>query len=338
MDTPPRGIDRPGLRESREAREIFNLQVFAESEKGDKKEKNEDAFVVGDKYASVFDGMGGPYGGDIASNLAKDSFRALMETLDPPETVEAAKGQVESVVRQIQDRIVEKKDDFFQSAFQEYKDGGGRNLFFQFLTNLRNKERNILSMGTTGVVTRFIKAGDTLHAIVGSVGDSRGYIVRKDFNNILEGVTLDHSDMGRKRSKERAWKLQNAFDDVNRITDLPEPMRHIFNRRHILSRSFGSFSIMGRALKTNHEKFNPRIYDVEMVEGDALVLTSDGIHDNLTRTEMERTINDAREQGVDPAKALIRNAKSRSRDFQHDRAKDDDMTAVVVTQEGKDTD
>lgn len=338
MDTPPRGIDRPDLRESREVREVLNLHVFGESEKGDKKEKNEDAFVVGDEYAAVFDGMGGPYGGDIASDLAKDSFRALMETLDQPETVEEAEEQVERVVRQIQDRIVEKKDDFFQSAFQEYKDGGGKSSFFQFLTNLRNEGGNILNMGTTGVVTRFVKEEDTLHAIVGSVGDSRGYVVRKNFNNKLEGVTLDHSDMGRKRSEERAWKLQNTFDDINRIADLPEQMQHIFNRRHILSQSFGSFSIMGRALKTNHEKFNPRIYDVEMDEADALVFTSDGIHDNLTRTEMERTIKDALEQGADPAEALIKNAKSRSRESQHDRAKDDDMTAVVVTQEGKDTD
>jgi serine/threonine protein phosphatase PrpC len=334
MDTPPRGIERPDLREPLESRERLNLRTYAESEKGDEKDKNEDAFVVGNDYAAVFDGMGGPYGGDIASGLARDTLKVLMETLDPPETVEGAKEQVEKVIRQIQDRIVEKKNDFFQDTFAAYKEEGGENSFFQFLTNLRNEDDNILNMGTTGVVTRFVQDGDDLQAVVGSVGDSRGYVVRKDFNNRLESVTLDHSDMGRRRSKERARKLQDAFDDVKQISDLPEGMQSLFDRRHILSQSFGGFSIMNRELKTNHDQFNPRIYDVELGGADALVLTSDGIHDNLTRTEMEKTIEDALEQGANPAEALVRNAKSRSREYpEHDRAKDDDMTAVFVTSE-----
>jgi len=334
-DTPPHGIDRPDLREAREEREGLELQKYVASEKGDAKEKNEDAYVVGEDYAAVFDGMGGPYGGDIASSLARDSFRALMETLDPPESVEGAREQVENMVRQIQDRIVEKKNAFFRDEFEKYKDEGGELSSSQFLKSLIKEEGNILNMGTTGVVTRFLKDDDVLHAVVASVGDSRGYLAIKAYNNKLKSVTLDHSKMSLQRSDKDAWDLQKAFDRLQTKEQLPKSMKSLYYERNKLVESFGRCAPVGGELRINHETFNPRIYDIEIDNEDSLLLTTDGIHDNLTRAEMERTFDDALEQGLDPAEALVRNAKIRSRDDEDDfRAKDDDMTAVVITPEG----
>jgi serine/threonine protein phosphatase PrpC len=338
-NTPQRGIDRPDLRESREQREQLNLRTYDKSEKGDKKDKNEDAFVVGEDYAAVFDGLGGHYGGDIASGLAKDTVKVLMETLDRPESINEAKTQVLKILRQTQERIVEKKDEYFQVEFKKYKEQGGEKTFLQFLDQVFHEGGNILEMGTTGVVMRFLEENGELHAVVGSLGDARGYVFREAIEGEEDNffVTLDHSMLAKVKTNKTPQELQNAFDQIDGTSDIPPTAKNLldaYDKRHKVTAAFGDFMPDNRTLKTKTEKFTPRIYDVEVNDGDFILLTTDGIHDNLTRDEMRQTVTGALEQGVDPAEALVRNAKTRSREYpEHDRAKDDDMTAVLVTSE-----
>ena len=68
---------------------------------------------------------------------------------------------------------------------------------------------------------------------------------------------------------------------------------------------------------------------VDVRVGDKLIVTSDGIHDNLTDTEISKVLA----QSPDNQKAvenLTESARKRSRDTNHLRFKPDDMSAVIA--------
>jgi protein phosphatase len=72
----------------------------------------------------------------------------------------------------------------------------------------------------------------------------------------------------------------------------------------------------------------PRIYAIDIQKGDKLVLTSDGIHDNLRDDEIAEIV------GLSPdnktaVETLTRASLARSQE-EHPRAKADDMSAIVV--------
>lgn len=65
----------------------------------------------------------------------------------------------------------------------------------------------------------------------------------------------------------------------------------------------------------------------EVTPGDVLLLTSDGIHDNLTTAEIEAVLITSNPQYT--TASLANRAQMRTFD-KSARSKDDDMTAVVV--------
>jgi serine/threonine protein phosphatase PrpC len=67
----------------------------------------------------------------------------------------------------------------------------------------------------------------------------------------------------------------------------------------------------------------------QLPAGSRLVLTSDGIHDNLMDSEIGGLL--ARHLDVEEAaRALVTAARRRSEEMDHVRSKDDDLTALVV--------
>jgi len=90
--------------------------------------------------------------------------------------------------------------------------------------------------------------------------------------------------------------------------------------------------MMGQALgvhENNNKNLKPNITDVDIEEGDVLLLSSDGIHDNLTDAEIEKLLNSgSSEQKL--SKSIVENASNIAKDTNNPRAKEDDKTAIII--------
>ena len=178
------------------------------------------------------------------------------------------------------------------------------------------------SEGTTVVLAKLIKEGGRNFAVIVHVGDSRAYKYNPNKKRKLECLTLDDrirfsSEVGRKKIK----KVQDSEDNEPYISE---------------GNKTANLMLVNDFDKSTNEK-DISVSFVELEDGAELILTSDGINDNLTTKEMEEVLgcNDAE----DPAERLIRKAKVMSqyrlpyngkrRDFVA-RAKSDDMSVIVI--------
>lgn len=80
----------------------------------------------------------------------------------------------------------------------------------------------------------------------------------------------------------------------------------------------------------NRHPFAPQIVAVELELGDRIILSTDGVHDNLTDEQIKTTIVNAPSECA--ANKLASRAHETSREPRkiNARAKPDDITAVVV--------
>ena len=157
------------------------------------------------------------------------------------------------------------------------------------------------------------------YAVIASAGDSRAYLLR---NNSLQAVTLDESiTVASAGTPEEGRARQEKFANVADESDLSESELHAFRRQNMI---FG-------ALGGGQEKVDIQAHIVPLEKGDKILLTSDGIHDNLTSREIEAIL---RNSLVNSCNALVEAARERSRQ-KHIRAKPDDMTAATISYDGK---
>ncbi len=137
------------------------LDVWGQTDVGLKRDNNQDSILV-DKKLSLFivaDGMGGHRGGEVASAMAVETVRDVME-----EQIET--GQ----------KLVPR--DVLKMAYRE----ASRRIFHK-----SNHERTeLMGMGTTMVVAY----GYDGKMFVANVGDSRAYLYKE--NNLWQ-ITEDHS-------------------------------------------------------------------------------------------------------------------------------------------------
>ncbi len=150
------------------------------------------------------------------------------------------------------------------------------------------------------------------------VGDSRIYLLRKGAE--LQRLTVDDGYfswmMGKGEMNEQdAWRIEQAS-----VADqLSETDREHFEKRNKISQALGDESI------TVH------VGQLVLCPGDRILLCTDGIHDNLTDVEIEEVLRARPRTTV--AKALMQRAITCSQQDKavHIRAKQDDMSAIVVT-------
>lgn len=254
--------------------------------------RNEDAFLVmPDRgFFGVFDGMGGHRDADIASHIAAEEVQETLAPLAPDASDEA-----------VADTI---RDAFFSAdaairAEAQHRNGTG-------------------SMGTTALLSIVRPTGtDTWSTLVGWVGDSRACVLPAG-SRALHTLTLDDGVLRlRAFSAKQARKYQAALGMVTDSKHLSLRERDLFLERHVLTQAVGT------SLRHVHVAAHL------LSDGDLLVLTSDGVHDNLTNREMSAILRRARSIG-DASKQLVVAARMRSRDREHVRAKPDDMTAVIA--------
>jgi len=178
------------------------------------------------------------------------------------------------------------------------------------------KNPELCKMATTLAFLVFDVAEGKPIAFVGNVGDSRVYL--KKSSAPIQAVTLDHSnDWLFNRDTKKAWELQKKLSEVTKASQLRGDDRYSFEERNILGQ------VMGRSLK------EVSVYVIsDFSEGDTFVLSSDGIHDNLTDNELNNILsNDEQPQRLAELITEAATKKSKSRSI---RAKKDDMSVIVV--------
>lgn len=170
---------------------------------------------------------------------------------------------------------------------------------------------------TTATVAKFFRDDqDTAYAVIAYSGDSRAYMLRE---GKLESLTIDHAYMG-SESESRRKDLQDTLSDATSLQGLSLEEREAFRRRHVITSALG-------------QEGTPTISfaAVDLRQGDVLILTSDGVHDNLTSTEIQNVAASA--SFTELADDLVRAARMRSHE-NHFRSKLDDITAAAVVYNG----
>jgi protein phosphatase len=148
----------------------MRLEAYATTDAGPVRENNEDNFLVDEDsgFFIVADGMGGHAAGEIASKLAVDAIRELLQGgFDPDETQLA--------------RAVDNEDDLLRERL--------RYAMNQASARIRREaalQPAWEGMGTTVAV--LLVEGDQAH--VAHVGDSRIYLWR---DGVLSRLTRDHT-------------------------------------------------------------------------------------------------------------------------------------------------
>ena len=219
----------------------MKLEFAARTDVGLVRELNEDNYKLlkGTNLAVVCDGMGGHAAGEVASELAVETIAAAIESPDdfgpPPETLQLDEGFGE------EGRIL-------VHAIRL----ASRRIFNQAARN-----REMRGMGTTVVAAQITDE----HAIIGHVGDSRVYRLRK---GNLEQLTVDHS-----------WV--NELISSNQLTEEE-------------SENFVNKNVITRALGTR-ETVKVDIRKDRVADEDLYLLCSDGLSGFVSDSDILQTLS-----------------------------------------------
>jgi len=259
----------------------------------DHPDSNEDAVLIDTvlDLLAVFDGVGGYEGGEVASRVAAHAVLAVWRRQAPTAQDLPA---LQAVMREA-----------LLDADRQVR-----------ATVERQPE--LTGMATTAIVARIWETPDHRRLLIhGHVGDSRLYLLRA--RGSLERITVDdgilstHVALGL-IAQEEALKI----DQAQNWNDLDDRQKRYFYQRGLITQAIG-----GRGEPDVH------VGDVELRPGDRVLVCSDGIHDNLTETEIMQLL---RKSGRNGGETLVREARKRSqRGLEATmRSKPDDMSAVVV--------
>jgi PPM family protein phosphatase len=170
-------------------------------------------------------------------------------------------------------------------------------------------------VATTASVMKIFQVSEgKSYGVIGNIGDSRIYhmgagagLKRLTIDDITVTIVVDQKE-----------ELLDHFDDAVAEGSLSDREEELRKNRHTLYQSLGMSDF----------KPSARVFCVPFMPGDQVLIATDGVHDNLTRAEIETVLQGA---GTAETKAaeLVRQAKERSR-TDHFRAKDDDISAVVI--------
>jgi PPM family protein phosphatase len=268
------------------------IQIYGESRASEKHpERNEDAMFISEDYRAF--GIFDGMGGEAGGQVASN----------------LAKEYISNALNTFPDGL---------SLKQEEK------LMHDILLDankrmLQEKRGRSEGMNTTASVVRIWQGpGSERKAIVGNVGDSRVYIFR---NGTLKQITLDDNLLradypNEKKARAVQEKMNNTVDPVK---GLNAEEQDLWKKRNVIAQYLGK------------ENISPRINVVDLLPGDQILVCSDGISDNLTDTEIAVILDQS--HGLRGAtERLINYSLARSRESKqiNPRAKQDDMTAIVV--------
>ena len=248
------------------------------SDVGRKRKSNEDSYAISEEHNLfiVADGMGGHAAGEVASRLAVESIERHISGSDPRKepTVPASfrsSGKAEAAMAVPARRVL----NAIRLANQE-------------IVRSVRKDVSMRGMGTT-VVIAYIHG---TRAFIGSVGDSRAYLVR---SGAIRQLTFDHTFVN---EQVRAGALSSS-----------EARQH--PARNILTRAVGS-----------QEDVEPDLVEQELRSGDWLLLCSDGLTTMVDDGDILKTILTHHDDPQAGCRALI--------DLANERGGDDNVTVVLA--------
>jgi PPM family protein phosphatase len=217
-------------------------QVASVTDTGRKRRHNEDAFVSDPPLFAIADGMGGAQAGEVASRLAASALR---------ESGHEGSGE---------DRVAQLIQDANRLVYQR-----------------SGEDSSLWGMGTT-MTLALVEDG---RVVIGHVGDSRAYLIRK---GMLDQLTEDHSLVA---ELTRAGKLSEEEAEIH-------PQR----------------SVITRVLGTDPE-VDVDTLSVDARTGDIFLLCSDGLTSMVDDEDILRIVNDKRDDLAAAAKALVKAANRR---------------------------
>lgn len=201
-----------------------------------------------------------------------------------------------------------------------------KEIMFQSLKDLNayaQTEHNGKSMQTT-VCALMVKNG---YAIISNIGDSRVYRQAQESKSLVQ-LTDDRFTL---KMEEQPWIYQKVIAYLPSFENLSGNLSNIALNRGRINMFIGTYDSI-----ENEEYIRENLTSVyvhKCMDGDKFILTSDGIHDNLTDDQIGHIVSTSSK----PAKDLVNLAKQVSGQQDKDRAinkyrrpKPDDMTAIVM--------
>ncbi len=252
---------------------------------------NEDAMFTGSDGRSfgVLDGVGGQVSGGVASATASKYLKENLQKIREGLSIQDMERQLAEILT------------------------GANNEILQEVV----KNPKLKGMMTTATIVKIWEGPNgERKAVVGNVGDSRVYIRRA--NGVLEQVTIDDNLVSQNSKNDKEARAKQAM--LNNVVDpltLNADDMSAFYGRNTITQALGS------------SRMKSRIEIVDIRVGDRIIVTSDGIHDNLTDVEIGQILS-ASNNNNDAVEKLIKASLDRSKDVDHPRSKPDDMTVMVV--------
>jgi PPM family protein phosphatase len=228
-------------------------------------------FTLGPKglVLVVSDGMGGALAGDVASRMAVDSVREMLLGTEGEEACDPELDLVECLKN--------------------------ATIYANLAIHLKSQEDSrCAGMGATftGAAIR----GDNLDLV--QVGDSRGYVIRKDHIRL---ATKDQS-------------LVQQLVDVGQISE-SEAETHMF--RNVILQALGAQS-----------DITPATGRIHLRQGDVLLLCSDGLSGKLRADDIQQIVVNSQDNLAKACDALIEEANN--------RGGEDNITVVLARFSGDD--
>lgn len=168
-------------------------------------------------------------------------------------------------------------------------------------------------MGTTATILKITAS----KGCIAHVGDCRLYhFTKKELRQITQDDDLISLAQRRGQlTQKESNGLREELSNACKKQELSPQALSFFTRRNIIAQALG----VG--------KIEPHLYTINLVPPGKIILTSDGIHDNLTYKEIKNITSKASPKAI--TNKLTKHALRRSQST-HFRAKPDDMSVICI--------
>lgn len=264
-------------------------------------ERNEDSYFILESGAiGVFDGVGGSEGSEAASRFVAQYCQDALKDARLADSPEYVCSELEDALRDAQHTLSE-----------VYFDSGP----------------SIATTAALAVIAHDPVRGER-HACISYAGDTRGYIFR---DGRIVAQTLDHA-MYTPDTEDGQREVQYVLSHAHFIDEVPKDYGLYRYHRNMIG-SYVDTHPLARGLKISS-------LHIPVRPGDIVLLTSDGVHDNLTDDEIEEIVANGGDISAHLADAALTRSREpsdvieiingREKERYNFRSKPDDITAAVL--------
>lgn len=297
---------------------------------------NQDAMLLdtATDVFGVFDGLGGAPNGDKASRSAAASVQQFFARLPATKDFEVMKRWMAESLKEASRKIhAESMGDRRETTASVVKlwdgpDGKRKAIIGNagdsrvYIYRAKTGKLEQLTLDDSMMLPTSAPGANYLPKFFAETVNGKPNELYKDFTRFLRRTRLSEKEVfaAAPKSRAEAKALQQEVNNADTEKDfeaLSPYAKFYFEFNHILSQSLGGdYDVM------------PQINVTDVEEGDLVIVTSDGVHDNLS----DQRIREIVASGASPdaiAHKLANEAQAASAEFQT-RSKPDDITSVVI--------